>query len=150
MRLPSNDFLSLSYLIPTRLSTNPKIQHIMQCADLLQRANFARFWNEVFNTLVSNFNEVNGFAESIRVFVLKSLSYTFKSITLSALEVQLCLDTPSIVAFCNSHGSIVEKVVGDIVVFATNEDIQHKSSSFESPLEMEESLRAIECLRSVQ
>lgn len=148
MRLPSTDFLAMTYMIPTQLTTDPSIMTIQECADLLERGKYREFW-EKYVPAVEIFSEAAGFVDSIRLFILISLSDTFKTIQKQLFQQQLGLDQSSIVAFCESN-KFIEKISGDSVVFVSNDGNQNRVLSFDSNLRVDEGLKMVEFLRSAR
>jgi len=108
MRLPSSDFLALTYLIPTQLAGNANIAVIRKAADSLERGKFREFW-EQFVPAQALFTEAVGFVDSIRLFIVSNLRDTFKSIPKALFQQQLGLDEVSVVSFCDSN-KFIEKV----------------------------------------
>jgi hypothetical protein len=149
MRLPSTDFLSVSYLIPTSIVSDSKIQLIKKCANLLERGKFLEFWEEYTkpSTPETLFSHAAGFVESIRGFILGSLSETFKNIPKTDFQQHLGLNENSIVVFCTTN-SYIEKIEGDYVVFVGNDENRRKKKLFDEDLRMDEGLRLVEFLRA--
>lgn len=108
MRLPSSDFLALTYLIPTQLNGNANIAVIRAAADSLERGKFREFWGQ-FVPAQALFTEAVGFVDSIRRFIVSNLRDTFKSIPKALFQQQLGLDEASLVSFCDSN-KFIEKV----------------------------------------
>lgn len=126
MRLPSSDFLSLCYIIPTSMMTNPNVIIIKKCASLLERGKFRDFW-EQFVQSQTLFAEAQGFVDYIRVFIVSNLRDTFKNIPKAVFQQQVSLDDTNVVLFCNSN-KMIEKISSeDIVEFALNDENQNKS-----------------------
>jgi hypothetical protein len=125
MRLPSSDFISLTYLIPTSLNGNANIVTIQKCADSLERGKFREFW-ELFVSSNDLFGEVNGFVDSIRLFIVSNLRDTFKNIPKVLFQEQLGLDEATVGPFCQSN-KFIEKVAGDVIELAANEENQRKT-----------------------
>lgn len=82
MHLPSTDYLSLSYLVPSTIANSSAIATIAICANHLERGNFADFWKE-YNRSTDVFSSVSGFVSAMRNFILNSLGSTFKNIPVS-------------------------------------------------------------------
>lgn len=110
MRLPTTDYLSLSYLIPPRALANTNIKSIQKCADLLERGKFFEFWEEYVNAPESLYTPVAGFVDAIRFFILSNIRDTYKSIPKSVLQQQLGLNDSGLIAYCDSN-KFVEKVL---------------------------------------
>lgn len=148
MRLASTDFLSLTYLIPTSINTDEKIVLIKNCASLLESGKFLEFWEEYISAPEALFSQALGFVEAIRVFILATLSVTFKNISKDAFMQHLGLNDSSIVAFCASN-DYIEKIDGDNVVFVANEENQKKEKkNFDDNYRVDEGLRLVEFLRT--
>lgn len=108
MRLPSSDFLSLTYMIPPSLATNSKIVTVQKSADMLERGRFREFW-EQYVTAQELFSEAAGFVDSIRLFIISNLRDTFKDMPKALFQQQLGLDNVTVVSFCDSN-KFIEKV----------------------------------------
>lgn len=80
MRLPSPDFLSLSYMIPCTVADHPQIVCVRNCANYLERAKFKEFWIEYSSAPQSLFSAAFGFVGAIRSYILSCLANTFKNI----------------------------------------------------------------------
>jgi hypothetical protein len=108
MRLPSSDFLSLTYMVPPHLTTDSKIVTVQKCADLLERGRFREFWEQYIHAQ-GMFSEAVGFVDSIRLFIVGNLRDTFKDMPKALFEQQLGLDNKTVVSFCDSN-KFIEKV----------------------------------------
>lgn len=118
MRLPSTDYLALSYLIPVVVTTNPSIAAVAACANCLERGKFQDFWIEYSNSPSGLFNQAAGFVGAMRSFILNSLANTFRNIPISAFLGYLGLADTEINAFiaaspralmvCYSHRKVAE------------------------------------------
>ena len=65
MRLPSTDFLALSFIIPGKLPLQLKLKQVQKFADLLERAEFVKFWEEYNNSDKSITDVADGFVDFI-------------------------------------------------------------------------------------
>lgn len=148
MQLPKTDFLSLTYLIPTKLSGHQDIVLLQNCADLLQKGKFGDFWELYVSVPDIFFSSAAGFVDAVRVFILVNLRDTFRSVAKEYFQNSLGLDAESIITYCQSN-EFVEKISGDVVIFTLNEHNQNNQSQVnEGLLRMEESLRLVEFLKS--
>ncbi len=153
MRLPSTDFLAITYLIPTKLITNSNVMLIQKCADFLERGKFHQFWEEYVTAPETLFSQANGFVDFIRLFILSNLRDTFKNIPKTLFQQQLGLNESSIVSFCESNKlidkvsdsqvkssttDILSQIAGDDVVFVSNDENQNKSQQFDENLRVDE------------
>jgi hypothetical protein len=109
MRLPSSDFLSISYMIPTRIASEPSIAIIHKCANSLERGQFREFW-ESFLTAPELFGQATGFVDAIRLFIVSNLRDTFKNMSKDLFQQQLGLDDNSVAMFCESVAKYIDKV----------------------------------------
>lgn len=125
MRLPSTDFLALTYLIPTKVVSHESVTRIKKCADALERGKFHQFWEEYVGSQAI-FAQANGFVDSIRLFILSNLRDTFKTMPKNLFQQQLGLNDSSVVSFCESN-KLVEKIAGEDIVFASNDENQKKT-----------------------
>jgi translation initiation factor 3 subunit K len=108
MRLPSSDFLALTYMIPPQAQSNANIVTIQKCVDSLERGRFREFW-EQFVPAQALFTEAVGFVDSVRLFIVSNLRDTFKDMPKALFQQQLGLDAVSVVSFCDSN-KFIEKV----------------------------------------
>lgn len=108
MKLPSSDFLALTYMIPTQLVSNQNIVTVQKCADALERGKFREFW-ELYVPAQALFAEATGFVDAVRLFIVSNLRDTFKTIPKGLFQQQLGLDDVSVVSFCESN-KFIEKV----------------------------------------
>jgi translation initiation factor 3 subunit K len=109
MRLPSTDFLALSYIIPGKLPLQPKLKQVQKFADLLERAEFSKFWEEYAAADQSITSSANGFKDLIRTFIISNTSATFTNISMELLQSFLGLSASETVAFCKTS-PLVEQV----------------------------------------
>jgi hypothetical protein len=109
MRLPSTDFLSLSYFLHGKLAQEPKLKQLQTFYDLLERAEFAKFWVEFKASDASVTSAAVGFADAIRAFILGATRDTFRNISKELLSQFLGLSTAELQAFLQSN-PLVEQV----------------------------------------
>lgn len=112
MRLPSTDFLALSYIIPGKLPLQPKLKQVQKFADLLERAEFGKFWEEYSAPDQTLTSAAVGFADFIRTFIMNNTRDTFRNISKELLQQFLALSSSEIDAFCKSS-PFVESVSAD-------------------------------------
>ena len=108
MRLPSTDFLSLSYIVPPSMVTASSIIIVQKCADLLESGKFREFW-EQFVPSHTVFSQATGFVDSVRLFIVSNLRDTFRNIPKALFQERLGLDEKSLTSFCDSN-KFIEKV----------------------------------------
>ena len=99
MRLPTTDYLALSYIIPISSVNHPFILHIAKVADLLERGQYREFWAEYSSAPVGLFTSATGFIGAIRSFILQSLSNTFKNLPGSSFAEYLGLPYTELSSF---------------------------------------------------
>jgi hypothetical protein len=109
MRLPSTDFLALSYIIPGKLPLQPKLKQVQKFADLLERAEFSKFWEEYAAADQSITSSADGFKDLIRTFIISNTSATFTNISMELLQSFLGLSAAETAAFCKTS-PLVEQV----------------------------------------
>ena len=146
MRLPSTDFLALSYIIPGKLPMQPKLKQIQKFADLLERAEFVKFWEEYTASDKSLTDPAAGFVDAIRTFIVSTTAQTFRNISKDQLRQFLGFATVADVdTFCKTCASI-DQVSGDTVSFVRSEAGQ-KSKNDEG-LRLDEALRLVDAVRA--
>jgi hypothetical protein len=112
MRLPNTDFLALSYIIPGKLSLQPKLKQVKKLADLLERAEFIKFWEEYKVGDQTVTAAADGFLDSVRAFIMSSTRDTFRNISKEHLQQFLGLSSSETEDFCKSS-PIVEQVIAE-------------------------------------
>jgi hypothetical protein len=109
MRLPSNDFLSMVYMLPPKCMGHSKIQVIQDCAANLEKGRYTDFWEEYISAPENLFGSANGFVDFIRRYILGNLRDTYKAMPSALFAQQLGLNESSVEAFCNGN-KFIEKV----------------------------------------
>lgn len=109
MRLPSTDFLALSYIVPGKLPLQPKLKQVQKFADLLERAEFMKFWVEYAASDMSITAPADGFLDLIRAFIMNNTRDVYRNISKELLQQFLNFDATEIEAFCKSS-PLVEQV----------------------------------------
>ena len=109
MRLPANDFIAISYMIPAKCVNHARITAIQECANLLERGHFLGFWEHFLNAPEGLFTSAVGFVDFIRMFILSTLRNTYTAIPKKLFAEQLGLNETSIEAFCEGN-KFIEKV----------------------------------------
>jgi CSN8/PSMD8/EIF3K family len=110
MRLPSTDFLALSYIVPGKLPLQPKLKQVQKFADLLERAEFLKFWEEYSAPEQSITASAIGFADYVRSFIMSNTRDTFRNISKDLLQQFLGLSAAETDTFCRSS-PFVEQVL---------------------------------------
>lgn len=129
MRLPSTDFLQLSYLLPSKFAADPKVAVLIKCADMLERAQFRGFWNEIKGEEIAPLvSGINNFEDCIRTFMLGVVSKTFKNIAKPTLLGNLGLSDNNADEFLKSSSFIVASSVGGSMI----EFVEQKSDDSQS------------------
>ena len=127
--------------------SNPKSCHTQTLND---SGKFHDFWEEYISAPETLFSQAGGFVESIRVFILATLSETYKNMSKESFMQHLGLNDSSIVAFCASN-KYIEKIEGKYVVFVSNEENQEKQKkTFDESYRVDEGLRLVEFLRAAK
>lgn len=76
MNLPEADFLLASYLIPEPYQNLEEVQHLALLVEKLEMAQFKEFWL-LYREKAGMFNLFPTFEQSIRTFILNTLSLTY-------------------------------------------------------------------------
>ena len=148
-KLPKNDFLMLSYLIPGRIiSGNPKIKTTQKCAELLEGGKFQEFWAE-YATNASELFTAAGFTDSIRNLIAENIKFTFKTINSDKFSSMIGLSSSDVGAFCTSSEH-VQELKGSTVVMTSCAENQPRLQHFEESLRFDEALRLVDSLRRTE
>jgi hypothetical protein len=98
MRLPSTDYLVLSYLVSGKaLTTDPALATLHAASDLLETGKFSSFWalrgdnKDIF--------DATNFDQSIREYIIKNVSSTFKNMSTTMLCGMLGLSASALASF---------------------------------------------------
>jgi translation initiation factor 3 subunit K len=126
MRLPSTDFLALSYLVHGKLALQPKLKQVQNFYDLLERAEFAKFWDELKEADATLTTAAAGFNDFMRSFILSSTRDTFRNISKELLQKFLGLAASEVDAYLSSN-PLIEQVL--IVVQNRNAFIDSRGRS---------------------
>lgn len=98
MRLPSTDYLVLSYLVSGQaLSSDPSLVTLHSASDLLETGKFSAFW-ALRGDNKTIFDATN-FDQSIREYIIKNVSSTFKNMSSQMLCDMLGLSAGALAAF---------------------------------------------------
>jgi translation initiation factor 3 subunit K len=114
MRLPSNDLLSLVYMLPPKCVGNSRIQVIQDCATCLEKGRYTDFWEEYISAPENLFTPANGFVDFIRRYILGNLRDTYTAMPSSLFAQQLGLNESNVEAFCNGN-KFIEKVRSSVI-----------------------------------
>jgi hypothetical protein len=107
MKLPSTNFMALTYLLPSKLlSVNSQLKVFVTFAGLLENAKFIEFWSEYSQNkaLVTS----PTFEKSIRQFILETISLTFRDLPLATLGAYLGYTESELSAFLSSSSDLFE------------------------------------------
>jgi hypothetical protein len=84
MRLPSTDYVALSYLVAGRMSArDAKLQEIQTYAEMLESGKFCEFWTARNGR--SDIIDNSKFDDCIRVFITDTIGFTFQNIKVDML-----------------------------------------------------------------
>lgn len=109
MRLPSNDFLSLVYMLPPKCIGHSRVLVVQECANCLEKGRYTDFWEEYISAPENLFTSANGFVDFIRRYILGNLRDTYTAMPSALFAQQLGLNESSVEAFCNGN-KFIEKV----------------------------------------
>eukprot|EP01041_Mallomonas_annulata_P000559 gene559-1075_t len=147
MRLPSTDFLLLSYLIPLKFSSNIKIKFIQKCADFLESGRFKEFWDSCVDGTVAEITMNANFRNAIRSYMMGNIRSTFRNMSRDQFQQMLGLESAELESFCSSCTD-VKQVTADTVIIVPPVDTLGKSKALEESVRFEEILRLTETMRS--
>eukprot|EP01132_Coremiostelium_polycephalum_P004693 gene4693-5861_t len=83
MNFPCNDFLFLSYMIPSTLQKEEPLLKLFTLANLLETCKFKEVWAHIANH--SFFSDIPSFIDNIRQFISGVLSITYQNISQTML-----------------------------------------------------------------
>ena len=145
MRLPSTDFLALSYIIPGKVPLQASLKQVQKFADLLERAEFAKFWEEYAAADKTLTEAAVGFVDAIRAYIVGTTAQTFRNIGKEQLKQFLGFSSAAEVdTFCKGNAA-VEHVGSDLVAFARSKDT---GKTNEDSLRLDEALRLVDAVRA--
>ena len=102
MELPNTYYLALSYLIPSKLVSSPRISTIKKCADHLERGQYREFWLE-YSASADTFAPAREFPSAIRNAILSNLRDTCKSLPKETFQEFLELNSSNFNTFCDGN-----------------------------------------------
>jgi len=141
--LPSNDFLACSYLLPENLHEMEPIKTLFKLANLLETGQFKQFWKELSvspPSVISLISTVNGFHDSIRLFIGTIVSCTYQSVPVDQFQQYLNLsEKKSFDSYISSHASpphcwkLVEEDSGVYIQFLLDDENANLNVSAPTP-----------------
>jgi hypothetical protein len=120
MRLPSTDYLALSYLLPGKITDCEKLTLIQKFAEFVEKAQYSNFWAEYAKSSPLVAHAV-GFENALRNAIVQNISNTFRDIETSVLAPMLGLDGEALNSFLSSS-PVVESVSANAIRFKANEE----------------------------
>jgi len=94
MNFPCNDFLFLSYMIPSTIQKEEPLLKLFTLNNLLENCKFKEAWAHINNN--SFFSSIPSFTDNIRNFISGVLSITYQNISLTMLQELLNLSETEI------------------------------------------------------
>lgn len=152
MRLPRNDLLMLSYLVPPKvISSSPKIALVQKCTEEMEAARFADFWAVLASSPVAAETfQAAGFREAIRNVITEIVQATFRTITASMLQDMLGFSSSSeLSSFCASS-SLVQEIKDGIVLMKPCVETQPRLQHFEEGLRFEDAMKLVLSMRKFE
>lgn len=123
MRLPSTDFLALSYLVPggnkPPSAANEKLVLVQKYAELLEKSLYKEFWAE-FATSGSTFSLAVGFEGAMRQCIVLTMSLAFRDVSMEVLAPMVGLGPDALQAYLKQC-ALVEAVTDSSVRFLPND-----------------------------
>lgn len=121
MRLPSTDYLALSYLLP-KIVDCEKFTLTQKYAEMLEKSQYNEIWAE-YGVNAATFSNAKGFENAIRNCILMNVSATFRDIETSMLAPMLGLQGEKLKAFL-ATSPLIEKVTDNSIRFLPNDENQ--------------------------
>jgi translation initiation factor 3 subunit K len=152
MRLPRNDFLMISYLIPQKISSSsPKIALVQKCAEDIEAGRFADFWVS-FGASASGADSfpAAGFLEAIRGVIAENVQATFRTISTTMFQEMLGFSSSSeLSAFCGAS-QVVQEVKDGVVIMKSCAETLPRLQHFEEGLHFEDAMKIISSMRKLE
>ncbi len=105
---PEPEFLQLLYMVPEKAYT-PAIKALVEIDQLLQGAEWGRFWSAVEKAEVAPvLAKVAGFADAIREYIFGAVNRTYSRIDKQTFAEAVHLPAAAADAFAASHGATSE------------------------------------------
>jgi hypothetical protein len=144
MRMPSTDYLVLSYLVSGQaLSTDPALATLHAASTLLETGKFTAFW-ALRGDHKAIFDAKN-FDHSIREYIVQNISSTFKNIKVDQLCGMLGLSAGALASF-QAESAFKFEVSGDNAVFLSNDQVKGTTGQFGGMLRIDEVMRLMDVL----
>lgn len=136
MRMPSTDYLALSYLMPGGKVTSEKLALLQKYAELMEKSQYKEFWAEYAVSGASFANAV-GFEGAVRECIVLNTSCTFRDVDMGVLAPMVGLEGAALKAFLASC-KLIEAVTDNSVRFLPNdENTTGGKSSVDSSLKLD-------------
>jgi len=103
MNLPSNDFTLALYLLPEKVHSEEPVLTLSTLASLLESSHFGEFWLES-KTCRELLDEIPGFDDTIRGYILSVISQTYRIIQKDSLSELINLAGSDLDAIINAQG----------------------------------------------
>jgi hypothetical protein len=143
-RLPSTDFLQLSYLIPEDLlQKNAGLTLLFELNDHIQAGAFGAFWKRAGEMKAAGIPHVAGFEDAARAFIVGVLQRAYRRVPAATLSEAVNGDAAALAA---KNGWGME---GDLVVFPLNEHNQARPAKFTEAIEFSQLSSLISQLTAV-
>ena len=122
MRMPSTDYLALSYLVPggKAMAANEKLSLVQKYAELLEKSQYKDLWTE-YATSGASFANAVGFESAMRQAILLNMGLAFRDVDVSVLGPMLGLEGEPLKAFLSSS-KLIETASETTVRFLANDE----------------------------
>ncbi|CAM9477984.1 unnamed protein product [Phaeothamnion confervicola] len=148
MNLPSTDMAALLCILPKQQAAREPAQTLVRCAEAMETARFSDFWGLIRAEEAADFVEdVPGFADRARRFVVGALAPLFQDVTKEYFEGCVGLSGEALAAFVAAHADMV-RLDGDRVRFALNRYNQSQPKKFKEAVEFDKMLGVINRLEA--
>jgi len=119
MNLPTTDFLLCTYLIPERVQEVEVLSKLAAIASLLETCAFRQVWSEMAPLRADLLQEVPGFDEAIRQYMLGTMQLTYQAIPEGHVRDSLGVDAGQLTKLVAARGWTCE---GGLVKVTLNDD----------------------------
>ncbi|GAB5370869.1 hypothetical protein AAMO2058_001530300 [Amorphochlora amoebiformis] len=133
MQLPSSDFISCVYLLPSDLHSQEPISTILHLASLLESFEMEKFWKTAQEQKgYPDLLKLPGFVEAIERFVVRVFGCTFCDVSVSSLEPLLKNGKSDVERLAKRYGWDIKDgivVVSKRTKESTGEDVEGVGSA---------------------
>ncbi|KAJ2892543.1 hypothetical protein GGI21_000238 [Coemansia aciculifera] len=121
------DFNLCLYLLSDEICSDPSITKLLALRESLERAQFAKFWRDMYGTLeeededASVVDGIAGFDNGLRRLILAEITATYQTIPAPSVQEMVNLDEEAVVRLARENGWTVREGVISLPLKTENE-----------------------------